>query len=61
MEEPLHCLVETPKGSRNKPECDGALGAIKLDRFLCGLQELGDLPDRRLIEQSRARREERAS
>src|SRR3712207_3693245 len=31
---PLHCLVEVPKGSRNKYEWDEALGAIKLDRFL---------------------------
>src|ERR687884_1235022 len=33
-EEPLHCLVEIPKGSRNKYEWDAELGAIKLDRFL---------------------------
>jgi inorganic pyrophosphatase len=32
--ESLHCLVEVPKGSRNKYEWDEALGAIKLDRFL---------------------------
>ncbi len=31
---PLHCLVEIPKGSRNKYEYDEELGAIKLDRFL---------------------------
>src|SRR4051794_11241701 len=30
----LHCLVEIPKGSRNKYEYDEELGAIKLDRFL---------------------------
>jgi len=30
----LHCLVEIPKGSRNKYEYDEDLGAIKLDRFL---------------------------
>jgi inorganic pyrophosphatase len=30
----LHCLVEIPKGSRNKYEFDSDLGAIKLDRFL---------------------------
>src|SRR3954452_3218543 len=30
----LHCLVEIPKGSRNKYEYDEALGGIKLDRFL---------------------------
>jgi inorganic pyrophosphatase len=31
---PLRCLVEIPKGSRNKYEYDEALGGIKLDRFL---------------------------
>jgi inorganic pyrophosphatase len=30
----LHCIVEIPKGSRNKYEFDPALGAIKLDRFV---------------------------
>jgi inorganic pyrophosphatase len=30
----LHCLVEIPKGSRNKYEWDPEIGAIKLDRFL---------------------------
>lgn len=30
----LTCLVEIPKGSRNKYEWDEALGGIKLDRFL---------------------------
>ena len=30
----IHCLVEIPKGSRNKYEWDEELGAIKLDRFL---------------------------
>jgi inorganic pyrophosphatase len=30
----LACLVEIPKGSRNKYEYDEQLGAIKLDRFL---------------------------
>jgi len=30
----LRCLVEIPKGSRNKYEWDEELGAIKLDRFL---------------------------
>ena len=34
MDEPLHCFVEIPKGSRNKYEWDDALGGIKLDRFL---------------------------
>jgi inorganic pyrophosphatase len=33
-DEPLLCLVEVPKGSRNKYEWDERLGAIKLDRFL---------------------------
>ena len=32
--EPVHCLVEIPKGSRNKYVWDEELGAIKLDRFL---------------------------
>src|SRR3954451_8597036 len=32
--EPLHCLVEIPKGSRNKYQWDEKLGAIKLARFL---------------------------
>ena len=32
--ETLHCLVEVPKGSRNKYEWDERLQAIKLDRFL---------------------------
>ena len=32
--EPVHCLVEVPKGSRNKYEWDERLQAIKLDRFL---------------------------
>jgi inorganic pyrophosphatase len=30
----LDCVVEIPKGSRNKYEYDPALGAIKLDRFI---------------------------
>lgn len=30
----IHCLVEIPKGSRNKYEWDEDLQAIKLDRFL---------------------------
>jgi inorganic pyrophosphatase len=32
--EPLLCVVEIPKGSRNKYEYDAELGAIKLDRFV---------------------------
>jgi inorganic pyrophosphatase len=32
--EPLVCVVEIPKGSRNKYEYDPELGAIKLDRFV---------------------------
>ena len=31
---PLTCIVEIPKGSRNKYEFDPELGGIKLDRFL---------------------------
>jgi inorganic pyrophosphatase len=30
----LTCIVEIPKGSRNKYEYDPKLGAIKLDRFI---------------------------
>ena len=30
----LHCLVEIPKGSRNKYEWDARIGAITFDRFL---------------------------
>lgn len=30
----VRCVIETPKGSRNKYEWDEDLGAIKLDRFL---------------------------
>ena len=33
-DETLYCLVEVPKGSRNKYEWDERLQAIKLDRFL---------------------------
>jgi inorganic pyrophosphatase len=33
-DEPLICLVEIPKGSRNKYEYDHDMGVIKLDRFL---------------------------
>jgi inorganic pyrophosphatase len=33
-EEPLICLVEIPKGSRNKYEYDHDMDVIKLDRFL---------------------------
>jgi inorganic pyrophosphatase len=32
--ETLHCLIEVPKGSRNKYEWDPKLDAIRLDRFL---------------------------
>jgi inorganic pyrophosphatase len=33
-DEPFTCVVEIPKGSRNKYEYDPKLSAIKLDRFL---------------------------
>jgi inorganic pyrophosphatase len=33
-DEPLVCIIEIPKGSRNKYEYDPELGAIKLDRFV---------------------------
>ena len=32
--QPLHCMIEIPKGSRNKYEWDPDLQAIKLNRFL---------------------------
>jgi inorganic pyrophosphatase len=34
MPDSVHCLVEIPKGSRNKYTFDPGLGSIKLDRFL---------------------------
>ena len=34
MTDPVHCLVEIPKGSRNKYEWNEELQAITLDRFL---------------------------
>jgi len=33
-EQALHCMIEIPKGSRNKYEWDSELQAIKLNRFL---------------------------
>ena len=33
-EDPLLCVIEIPKGSRNKYEWDSEIGAIKLDRFV---------------------------
>ena len=33
-EDPLLCVVEIPKGSRNKYEYDPEFGGIKLDRFV---------------------------
>jgi len=33
-EAPLRCVVEIPRGSRNKYEYDPELGGIKLERFL---------------------------
>ena len=32
--EPLNCVIEIPRGSRNKYEYDEDIGAIKLDRFV---------------------------
>ena len=47
----LHCLVEIPKGSRNKYEWDEELRAIKLDRFLFSSvvypTDYGFIPDTR--------------
>ena len=34
MDEPLHCLVENPKGSREKHGWDEVLGGVELDRLL---------------------------
>jgi inorganic pyrophosphatase len=34
MPESLHCVVEVPKGARNKYEWDAGWRAIRLDRFL---------------------------
>src|SRR3954453_20478071 len=34
MSKPVHCIVEIPKGSRNKYEWDEEMQAIRLDRFL---------------------------
>ena len=34
VSETLHCVVEVPKGSRNKYQWDDRLQAIKLERFL---------------------------
>jgi inorganic pyrophosphatase len=34
MANPVHCIVEIPKGSRNKYEWDEEMQAIRLDRFL---------------------------
>ncbi len=34
MDDDLYCVVEIPKGSRNKYEWDDGLQAIRLDRFL---------------------------
>ena len=34
VEESLLCVIEIPRGGRNKYEWDPALGAIKLDRFI---------------------------
>src|SRR5690348_3693305 len=42
-ERPLHCLVEIPKGSRNKYQWDEQLGGIKLARF--PLPSVADHPD----------------
>jgi inorganic pyrophosphatase len=34
VDAPLTCVIEIPKGSRNKYEYDPELGGIKLDRFI---------------------------
>jgi len=47
--ETLNCVVEIPKGSRNKYEYDPELGGIKLDRFVSASvvypTDYGYLPD----------------
>ena len=49
--EAITCLIEIPKGSRNKYEFDEELGAIKLDRFLFSSvvypTDYGFIPDTR--------------
>jgi inorganic pyrophosphatase len=46
---PLVCVVEAPKGSRNKYEYDHELDAIKLDRYLAASvvypTDYGFIPD----------------
>jgi inorganic pyrophosphatase len=48
-DEPLVCIIEIPKGSRNKYEYDPGLNAIKLDRFVSASvvypTDYGYLPD----------------
>jgi inorganic pyrophosphatase len=48
-DETITCVVEIPKGSRNKYEYDHELGAIKLDRFVSASvvypTDYGFLPD----------------
>jgi inorganic pyrophosphatase len=48
-DEPLICIVEIPKGSRNKYEYDAELGGIKLDRYLAASMmypaDYGYIPD----------------
>ena len=34
VDAPLRCVIEIPRGIRNKYEYDPELGAIKLDRFI---------------------------
>ncbi len=50
-EVPLICVIEIPKGSRNKYEYDAELGAIKLDRFVSASvvypTDYGYVPDTR--------------
>jgi inorganic pyrophosphatase len=49
--QPVHCLVEIPKGSRNKYQWDERLGGIKLERFLFSSvvypTDYGFIPDTR--------------
>ena len=57
----LRCLIEIPKGSRNKYEYDERLGGIKLDRFLFSSvvypADYGFIPDTAGRGRRRARRD----
>ena len=64
-DEPLDCIVEIPKGSRNKYEYDHELDAIMLDRFLFSSMvyptDYGFIPDTLGQDERPARRDGAAS